>query len=72
MYYAIDVDTKEILALRVSYTRSSLDAELFLKRILQYCESKPLIIVDRGPWYVVDALSLSLEYEQITRGKSIE
>ena len=45
---ARDVDTKEILTIRVSFTRSSLDAELFLKDVLQYCENKPLIIVDKS------------------------
>ena len=43
IWAARDVDTKEILAFRVSFTRSSLDAELFLK-------DKPLFLVDKGPW----------------------
>ena len=49
VWMARDVDTREVLAVRVSYTRSSMDAELFLKQVLQYCENKPLILVDQGP-----------------------
>jgi transposase-like protein len=48
--------------------RSSLDAEIFLKQVLQYCENKPLILVDHGPWYVDALEKLGLEYEQVTRG----
>ncbi len=66
---ARDVDTREVLAVRVSYTRSGLDAELFLKQVLQYCENKPLILVDHGPWYVDALKRLGLKYEQVARGK---
>jgi transposase-like protein len=38
------VDSKEVLAFRCSFARSSLDAELFLKDILLYCENKPLFL----------------------------
>jgi len=51
LWAARDVDTKEVLTFRASFTRSSLDAEIFLKQILEYCENKPLFLVDKGPWY---------------------
>jgi len=35
---------REVLAVRVSYTRSSLDAEILLKQLLQYCKNKPFIL----------------------------
>jgi transposase-like protein len=54
---------REVLAVKVSYTRSSLDAEILLKQVLQYCENKPLILVDHGPWYVDALEKLGLEYE---------
>ncbi|MEM2751343.1 MAG: DDE-type integrase/transposase/recombinase, partial [Nitrososphaerales archaeon] len=69
VWMARDVDTREVLAVRVSYTRSALDAELFLKQVLQYCENKPLILVDHGPWYVDALKRLGLDYEQVARGK---
>ncbi|MEM2210334.1 MAG: hypothetical protein QXK35_00795 [Nitrososphaerales archaeon] len=49
---AIDMDTREVLAVRVSYTRSALDAKLFLNQVLQYCENKPIILMDHnnGMW----------------------
>jgi len=47
------LEIKEILAFRVSFTRSSLDAELFLK-------DKPLFLVDKGPWYKEAFKSLGL------------
>ena len=67
VWAARDVDAREVLGVRVSYTRSALDAELFLKQVLKYCENEPLILVDHGPWYV-GALR-SLKYEQVTRGR---
>ncbi|MEM2884429.1 MAG: hypothetical protein QXJ86_02795 [Nitrososphaerales archaeon] len=39
------------LAVRISYTRSALDAYMFLNDMLEWCESKPLITVDRWLWY---------------------
>jgi putative transposase len=51
IWYAVDVDSKELLALEASYGRSSLNALAFLKKALRMCTNKPLIIVDRDPWY---------------------
>jgi transposase-like protein len=45
------VDSKELLALEASYGKSSLNALAFLKKALKMCTNKPLVIVDRGPWY---------------------
>ena len=44
IWSAVDVDSKELLALEASYGRSSLNA-------LKMCTNKPLVIVDKGPWY---------------------
>jgi transposase-like protein len=41
LWAARDIDTKEVLTFRASFTRSSLDAEIFLKQVLEYCENKP-------------------------------
>jgi transposase-like protein len=69
IWAARDVDSKEVLAFRCSFTRSSLDAELLLKYALQYCENKPLILVDRAPWYKDALKRLELEYEYQTFGE---
>ena len=60
------MDSKEVLAFRVSFTRSSLDAELFLREVLKYCRNKPLFLVDKGPWYRDAFDSLGLEYRHET------
>jgi len=51
VWAAIDVKTRELLAIRASWQRSVLDADLFLRQVLKTCVNKPLILVDRGPWY---------------------
>jgi transposase-like protein len=51
VWSAVDVDTKKLLALEASYGRSSLNALTFFKKALEMCTNKPLVIVDRGPWY---------------------
>jgi transposase-like protein len=62
VWSAVDVDSKELLALEASYGRSSLDALAFLKKALRMCTNKPLVIVDRGPWYRWAFERLGLEY----------
>jgi transposase-like protein len=47
----MDVDTRELPAIRATWSRSSLDALLFLGRVLEACKNKPVFVVDRGPWY---------------------
>jgi putative transposase len=59
VWYAVDVDSKELLALEASYGRSSLNTLSFLKKM---CTNKPLVLVDRGPWYRWAFERLGLEY----------
>jgi transposase-like protein len=56
------VDSKELLVLEASYGRSSLNALSFLKKALRVYTNKPLVIVDRGPWYRWALKRLGLEY----------
>ncbi|MFQ6134859.1 MAG: DDE-type integrase/transposase/recombinase [Nitrososphaerales archaeon] len=49
VWAAIDVDTKELLAVYVSYQRSSLNTYLFMRRVLARCVGKPTVLVDGGP-----------------------
>ena len=41
IWAAIDVDTKECLAIWASEGRTSFHAYVFLKEVLKYCENKP-------------------------------
>ena len=51
VWAAIDVDTKELLAVYASYYRSNINTLVFLKKVLGTCANKPLVLVDGGPWY---------------------
>jgi putative transposase len=62
VWSAVDVDSRELLALEASYGRSSLNASAFLKKTLRVCKNKPMVIVDRGPWYRWAFERLGLEY----------
>jgi len=55
---AIDVETRELLAIDASYQRSALNAYIFLKK----CSNKPLVLVDGGPWYPWALERLGLQY----------
>jgi putative transposase len=66
VWSAVDVDSRELLALEASYGRSSLNALTFLKKALKMCTNKPLVIVDKGPWYrwAFERLGLEYRYER--------
>jgi len=68
VWAAIDVKTKELLAIRASWQRSILDADLFLKQVLKACVNKPLILVDRGPWYPQALYNHGLRWRHQTFG----
>ena len=69
VWNAIDIDRGVILAVHVSTTRTSFDALYFLKKILELCENKPLIIVDKGPWNGWALQRLGLRYKHETFGE---
>ena len=49
VFAAIDVYSKEIIATYASKGRSSLDALIFMKKVLKACIDKPeLILCDKG------------------------
>jgi transposase-like protein len=52
LWAATDVDTNEILALYSSRGRGIPNAIKFLKMVPRSCDGKPIVIVDRGPWYI--------------------
>jgi putative transposase len=61
VWSAVDVDSKELLALEASYGRSSLNA-------LKMCTNKPLVLVDKDPWYRWTLERLGLEYRYEGQG----
>jgi transposase-like protein len=61
LWAAIDVDTNEVLAVYASRGRGIPSAIKFLKKVLDSCEGKP-VIVDKGPWYRWAFERLGLEY----------
>jgi putative transposase len=65
LWAAINVDTNEILAVYASRGRGIPSAVKFLRKILDSCECKPLIVVDRGPWYrwALDRLGITYIHE---------
>jgi transposase-like protein len=74
IWSAVDVDSKELLALEASYGRSSLNALSFLKKALKMCTNKPLVIVDKGSWYrwAFERLGLEYRYERFGMRNMVE
>jgi transposase-like protein len=68
VWSAVDVDSGEILAVYASRGRNMLIALKFLRMVLDRCINKPLIIVDRGPWYRWALERLGLKYQYQTFG----
>ncbi|MGC9075697.1 MAG: DDE-type integrase/transposase/recombinase [Conexivisphaera sp.] len=68
VWAAMDVDTRELLAMEATWSRSSLHALLFLRKVLGRCTNKPLFVADRGPWYGWAFRSLGLSYYHETFG----
>jgi len=68
LWAAIDVDTNEILALYASRGRGIPSAIKFLRKVLDLCEGKPVIVVDRGPWYRWALERLGMTYFHETFG----
>jgi transposase-like protein len=67
LWAAIDVDTKEVLAVYASKGRGIPSAVKFLRKVLDSCEGKPLIVVDRGAWYrwALDRLGITYIHETL-------
>jgi len=65
----VDGYSGELLALEASYGRSCLNAITLLKKALKLCSNKPMVIVDRGPWYrwALDRLGLEYRVERFFR-----
>jgi len=74
LWAAIDVDTGEILALYASRGRGLPNAIKFLKMVLRSCDGKPIVVVDRGPWYrwALERLGMTYFHETFGNRNKIE
>jgi len=74
VWSSVDVDSGEILAIYASRSRNMLIALKFLRMVLGRCINKPLIIVDRGPWYrwALERLGLKYRYQRFGIRNAVE
>jgi len=74
LWAAIDVDTNEVLAVYASRVRGIPSAIKFLRKVLDSCGGKPVIVVDRGPWYrwALDRLGMTYFHETFGKRNRIE
>ena len=78
LWAAIDVDTGEISALHASRGRGLPNAikflNKFLKMVLRSCDGKPIVVVDRGPWYrwALERLGMTYFHETFGNRNRIE
>jgi putative transposase len=49
VWAAVDCETLKVLYVDITPGHSSLDALLFLRKVLQRCRCRPLLRADRGP-----------------------
>ena len=69
LWTAVDVDSKEVIGVYISDTRTGLDTSSFLKYILRFCTNNPVFIGDKAPWYKWALQRLGLEYKHETFGE---
>jgi transposase-like protein len=74
LWAAVDVDTNEVLAVYASRGRGIPSAIKFLRKVLDSCVGKPVIVVDRGPWYrwALDRLGITYFHETFGNRNRIE
>jgi transposase-like protein len=74
LWASIDVDTNEVLAVYASRGRGIPSAIEFLRMVLDSCEGKPVIVVDRGPWYrwALERLGITYFHETFGNRNRIE
>jgi len=74
VWSALDVDSGEVLAIYASWSRNMIVAMKFTRIVLDICLNKPLIIVDKSPWYrwALDRLGLKYRYERFGLRNTVE
>lgn len=70
LWSAIDINTREVVAVWITRGRSMWEAFFFMKRILRACANDdPCLLIDRGPWLIAAAKRLGVRYQTVTFGK---
>jgi len=69
LWAALDVDSGEVIAIYASEERSLARALTSLRRVLEICDGKPIIVVDRGPWIPWALKRLGIRYFHETYGE---
>jgi len=69
VFGSVDPENREIVCLQVTKYRESVDALGFPKRCLRYCEGKPVIATDGGPWYRWPTRRLGLKHVVMCGGQ---
>jgi transposase-like protein len=64
VWSAVDIDSGEIVAVYASQSRNLLIAMKFMRIVLDRCLNKPMIIIDRDPWYRWALERLGLKYRR--------
>ena len=68
LWAVIDVETREILAVWITTTRSWWTARDFTLVVLESCENQPVFLVDGAKWYESAFKSLGLGFVHVTFG----
>ncbi len=68
LWACIDLETREVLAVHLTTTRSHMDAYVFLAKVVRCCANRPLVYVDGGPWYPWALRRYGFPYEWRTFG----
>jgi putative transposase len=69
VWAAIDVDTRELLAVYASYYRSHITTIAFVRRVMETCENRPVVLVDGGPWYRWPLERIGVRWLHVTFGE---
>jgi len=62
LWAAVDMNTQEIVAYHSSIYRNSIEAGLFLRKVLNKCSNKPIVVSDKGPWYIPAFERMKIDY----------
>ncbi len=63
LWAAIDPETRKIVFLYPTYTRSYLTALIFFRLLIRYAGRPELVVTDGGPWYVRALKRLSIRHQ---------
>jgi transposase-like protein len=69
VFAAVDPENREIVNLLITRWRGLMDTLGFLRRTLRFCEGKPIIATDGGPWYRWPAQRLGLKHVVLCGGE---